>query len=232
MNNRFAASCQVPRIVIIDKRKPKNKLPQSPMNILAGLKLNIKNPRVDPNRIDENEPTKARLFWTAYKNIQIEEIKEIPQESPSILSRILNAFVIPTTQKTVKGMAIKGKGMILIFIPKKITIMVKRIWKINFEYAFILRRSSYSPKPNIAVTQRKMPIVNLLRGIKIKAGIIKERNMPTPPKSAVGFLCHRSSVGTAKYPYRCENLIMMGTIIIEMKKDVRKRIKYFVMMYF
>tara|TARA_B100002003_G_C13952907_1_gene461928 strand:+ start:157 stop:339 length:183 start_codon:yes stop_codon:yes gene_type:complete len=59
--------------------------------------------------------------------------------------------------------------------------MVKIIWKINFLYGFTSLRSSYNPKANIDVAQRKMPIVNLLRGIKIKAGIIKERNMPIPP---------------------------------------------------
>ena len=75
--------------------------------------------------------------------------------------------------------------------------MVKITWKINFTYGFTSLMSSYNPKANIDVAQRRMPIVNLSRGIKIKAGIIKEKNIPTPPSSAVGFLCHRSSLGSA-----------------------------------
>ena len=37
--------------------------------------------------------------------MQIDATKEIPHERPSILSRIFKALVIPTIQKTVKGMA-------------------------------------------------------------------------------------------------------------------------------
>ncbi len=58
VNIRFVASLQVPRIVIIDNRKPRSKLPQSPMNILAGLKLKIRKPIADPERIEENNATK------------------------------------------------------------------------------------------------------------------------------------------------------------------------------
>ena len=66
-------------------------------------------------------------------------------------------------------------------MPNKIIIIVKITWKINFVYGFTSLRSSYNPKVNIDVAQRKMPIVNLSRGMKIKAGIIKERNIPIPP---------------------------------------------------
>ncbi len=72
-------------------------------------------------------------------------------------------------------------------------------------------------------------MVNLFRGIKIKAGIIKDKKIPIPPNNAVGFVCHLSSLGIAIKPYRCENLIMSGIIKIERKNDVKKAIKYFIM---
>jgi hypothetical protein len=123
MNNKFVASCQDPSIVIIDRIKPKNRLPLSPMKIFAGLKLYIRKPRDPPDIIAANMATKMRLPWRAYMNIHIEEIKEIPLESPSILSRILKALVIPTIHRIVNGMAIKGIEMISIFTPKKTTVM-------------------------------------------------------------------------------------------------------------
>jgi hypothetical protein len=226
VNNRFVASCHVPITVTIDKVKPKNKLPQSPMKILAGLKLNFKKPSVDPAIIEEINATKGRLFWRAYMNIQLEETKEIPLESPSILSRILTALVIPTIQKTVKGMAIIGYEMILIFIPKKMTIIAKISSTMNLVYGFNSMRSSYSPKPNMAVEQIRKPIVNLLRGMKIRQEIMKDTKIPMPPNRAVGFLCQRSFLGSAIKPYRWENLMMRGTIDIDRKNERRKTIMY------
>jgi hypothetical protein len=229
VNNRFVASCHVPITVTIDRVKPKNRLPQSPIKIFAGLKLNFKKPRVDPAIIEEIKATKGRLFWRAYMNIQLEETKEIPLESPSILSRILTALVMPTIQKTVKGMAIIGYEMILIFTPKKMTVIAKITSIINLVYGFNSTRSSYCPKPNMAVEQIRKPIVNLLRGMKIREEIMKDTKIPMPPNRAVGFLCQRSSLGSAIKPYRWANLMMRGTIDIDRKNERRKTIIYLFM---
>jgi hypothetical protein len=67
---------------------------------------------------------------------------------------------------------------------------------------------------------------NLLRGIKIKKEIMKDKNIPIPPNNAVGCLCHRSSFASAIKPYRCENLIMRGVTAIERIKERRKGNRY------
>lgn len=61
-NIKFVAVLQVPMIVINDKVKPKKRLPQSPINNFAGLKLYLKKPSVDPANITDKTAGKIRLY--------------------------------------------------------------------------------------------------------------------------------------------------------------------------
>ena len=86
-----------PKIDITAKLNPKKLEPTSPTNVLAGLKLNGKNPTIPPARaviniIDNiDEPFVANII-----NSDIQDISEIPEDKPSSPSIRLIALVIPT----------------------------------------------------------------------------------------------------------------------------------------
>lgn len=85
-----------PKIDITAKLKPKKFEPTSPTNVLAGLKLNGRNPTIPPakaviNIIDNiDEPFVANII-----NNDIQDISEIPEDKPSNPSIKLIALVIP-----------------------------------------------------------------------------------------------------------------------------------------
>jgi hypothetical protein len=76
-----------------------------PINILAGLKLNGRNPKVAPVKaaviIDAKGPTVGVNIET--RNNDKDEIVETPAARPSNPSIRLKAFVIPITQSIVSG---------------------------------------------------------------------------------------------------------------------------------
>ena len=93
----------IPIIEITAKQYPKKFEPVSPIKVLAGLKLNGKNPT--------NAPAKAVIKIIEIKgepfneNIiikDIHDISDIPVESPSNPSIKLIAFVIPIIHPTVR----------------------------------------------------------------------------------------------------------------------------------
>src|SRR5882672_5288440 len=84
-------------------RKPMNRLPEPPRKIVAGLKLNRKNPRIAPASATLiSEPSHEWLTSATTKNTTVENSAE-PAAKPSKPSIRLKAFVIATTQSTVSG---------------------------------------------------------------------------------------------------------------------------------
>ncbi len=93
--------------------KPRNKLPQSPMNTLAGLKLKIRKPARLPTIAREKTaiitsllraiPSWMILPCSANAAMTPQVIADTPAAKPSRPSLILTAFVIPTIHNTVIG---------------------------------------------------------------------------------------------------------------------------------
>ena len=93
----------IPRIEIIERENPKKLEPVSPINVLAGAKLNGKNPTNAPaNAVINNIDTKGEPFNTNIINNEIAEITDIPEDSPSNPSIKFIALVTPIIQPTVK----------------------------------------------------------------------------------------------------------------------------------
>lgn len=91
------------KIEIIDKENPKKLEPVSPIKVLAGLKLNGKNPTIDPpNAVINRIAISGDLFNVNIINNETHEINVIPEDSPSNPSIKLMAFVIPTIHPIVK----------------------------------------------------------------------------------------------------------------------------------
>ena len=56
--------------------------------------------------------------------------------------------------------------------------------------------------------------------------MIKEEKMPTPPKRAVGFLDHRSSLGLTIKPSLIDRRLIKGVSAKEKRKEVKRVIMY------
>ena len=94
---------QLRKIDIIAKEKPKKLEPISPINVLAGLKLNGKNPTIaPPNAAINKVAINGELLRVKIINNEKQEIKVIPEDNPSKPSIKLIALVIPIIQQTVR----------------------------------------------------------------------------------------------------------------------------------
>ena len=86
----------------MDKENPKKLEPVSPKNVLAGAKLNGKNPTNAPaNAATNTIDTIGELFNTTIINQDTADITDIPEDSPSNPSIKLIAFVTATIHKIV-----------------------------------------------------------------------------------------------------------------------------------
>src|SRR4030042_1886536 len=111
-------ACVLRAIANTASEKPKNMLPLSPINILAGGKLNTRKPRIQPAR-DKDRISKSG-YPAFQKNIERnpEVINATPPARPSILSSKLIAFVIPTNQKKVRMiLAIGHRKKSIVLLP-------------------------------------------------------------------------------------------------------------------
>ena len=82
---------------------PRKRLPESPIKILAGLKLYRKKPRVAPARAAVKSDGKMLPKKRATAK-RVEAAKNAtPEANPSIPSMRLKALERPTSQKTVMG---------------------------------------------------------------------------------------------------------------------------------
>src|SRR6266852_4559894 len=82
---------------------PMNKLPESPKKIVAGWKLNRKNPSVAPASAIAKNATSGFGAISDITNTTTVENTADPAASPSNPSIKLNAFVISSTHNTVSG---------------------------------------------------------------------------------------------------------------------------------
>ena len=134
-----------PNIDIIDSEYPKKFEPVSPINVLAGVKLNGKNPTREPakaaiNIIDTSgEPLSTKII-----NNDTADITDIPADSPSKPSIKLIAFVIPTIQIIViitDNVSLSStsfrNGTSSILIPNSTATIAAAICPINFVIGFI-----------------------------------------------------------------------------------------------
>jgi len=82
---------------------PRKRLPESPIKILAGLKLYRKKPRVAPARAAVNRD--GRMFPKNKATAKRAEVAKnaTPDAKPSMPSMRLKALERPTSQKTVAG---------------------------------------------------------------------------------------------------------------------------------
>lgn len=91
------------KIEIIAKLNPKKLDPTSPIKVLAGLKLKGKNPTMaPPNAVISKIAINGDWFKVKIINKEIQEIRDIPEDSPSSPSIKLMALVIPIIQQTVR----------------------------------------------------------------------------------------------------------------------------------
>ncbi|MNV39588.1 hypothetical protein D3C71_1311730 [compost metagenome] len=89
------------------KQKPRNREPVSPIKILAGWKLKNRKPTMLPSRSRQISATMTFPIKKAIVAIVAIAIPDTPAASPSNPSIRLTAFVTPTIQKIVSGMAIQ-----------------------------------------------------------------------------------------------------------------------------
>lgn len=89
-----------------DKQVPRKKLPESPMNIFAGGKLNIKKPRHAPINVIETLIVAKSFIVNKKREITNKDIIDIPEDKPSRLSIRFTALIIPENHKIVNGKVI------------------------------------------------------------------------------------------------------------------------------
>ena len=95
------------RIVKEATRIPKNRAPASPIYIRAGGLFQSRKPSVAPARTIDKAAIRNCPPCQERRNKKIADIATAPEAPPSILSKKLIEFVIPTIHKTVIGMSIK-----------------------------------------------------------------------------------------------------------------------------
>src|SRR4051794_34814697 len=126
----------------------------------------------------------------------------MPEHRPSMLSSRFSALVMPTIQKIVSIESPNIDWVQPRRSPKNASADATLICTTSLVDAFSDNTSS--TKPNAAITSPE-PISCHMRAsgpiIAPRASVVIA--MATPPKSAVGFLCQRSSFGAATKPNRC-----------------------------
>ena len=157
----------MPSIDIVASIKPKKFEPESPINVLAGLKLYGKNPISPPSNATVSIYTEGVApFNIKIINIENVEIAETQVASPSSPSIKLSAFVTPIIQQKViiidtisfnpyiyKNGTLKKK----IVIPLAITQIAATACPNNFIQGFNPNASSKKPVDAIIATPIKNP---------------------------------------------------------------------------
>jgi len=171
---------------IIARRNPRNILPVSPINIWAGLKLYLRNPKQLPARAADKEAIKNCPFIAERIRKKEEAMPAIPTDKPSILSRRLKALVIPTTHKNVRGISISGLFVKDTFVPKIMTSQHAEIWANSFKNGGIFLTSSHIPMTIIIRETKKIASISILNEPNKKKTSKKAKAMASPPKSGIG----------------------------------------------
>ena len=151
----------------MEREKPKKLDPVSPIKVLAGAKLNGRNPTNAPakaviSKIDiSGEP-----FSTNIINNDTADITEIPADKPSNPSIKLIALVTPTIQPIVKiientsfnSFVARKAGVISsILTPNATTILAAMTCPNNFINGLIVTISSNTQKIDITIPPKSIP---------------------------------------------------------------------------
>src|SRR5579871_847641 len=93
------------RMENVAKSDPRNRLPESPRNTVAGLKLNRRNASVAPDSVIVRMASIVLPLSVATTNIVVAAKNATPEARPSKPSTKFKALVIPTTHRIVTGNA-------------------------------------------------------------------------------------------------------------------------------
>jgi hypothetical protein len=83
-----------------------------------------------------------------------------------------------------------------------------------------------TPDPHNMSGKHRDRNVSQLSTVDVIPQVIKvAANIPTPPRRAVSFLCHRLSFGTATQPFKRASFLIIGVKIRDAKNPALKRIR-------
>mgnify|MGYP003489307284 CR=1 FL=1 len=204
---------------------PRNMAPVSPINILAGKKLYFKNPNVLPANTRAISATNiSPILKTAIPAMVSSAIVETPPANPSNPSIKFMAFVIPTIQSTVNGIAKYPKcicspnGVLIKFnwILPPITMMrAATIWPINFAFGFNSYISSKIPRMIMTVAPSSIAenVLELAKpGVKIGMVIKKLKKIASPPMLGMILECTFLWLGLSVAPILNASFITNGVM--------------------
>lgn len=156
-----------PNIEIIESENPRKLEPVSPINVLAGAKLNGRNPTNDPaNAVINRIEISGDSLSTNIINKETADITEIPADNPSNPSIKLMALVTPTIHPIVKRIEKasfnssvgKKAGVISsILIPNDTATIAANTCPANFTIGFIVIMSSMTQKMDITTIPKNIP---------------------------------------------------------------------------
>lgn len=211
---------------IIARRNPRNILPVSPINIWAGLKLYLRNPKQLPARAADKEAIKNCPFIAERIKKKEAAMPAIPTDKPSILSKRLKALVIPTTHKNVRGISISGLLVKDTFVPKIMTNQQAKIWAESFKKGEMLFISSHIPMAMIIREANKAASSSILNEPNKEKTNKKVKAMANPPKSGIGSICIFLWLGISTTPHFKASLLIIGVVIRAQKIEARNIERY------
>ena len=186
--------------------KPSTWLPESPMNTDAfprGRRLNGRKPR----HATASESASTSTTWlgccvTASTAKNAAAIVASVAARPSMLSRRLNAFVIPTSQITATMSAMTSLPIICNERPPISTQHAARTWAPSFTTGPSERTSSAKPATKRIAEPTRIAASSFVPGAAPAAmhapiPARKPAKIPTPPRSGVARVCQRSCRGAA-----------------------------------
>jgi hypothetical protein len=162
-----------------------------------------RNPRHAKSRPSESVATRW-LGWTVNASIakNMHAIAASVAARPSMLSSRLNAFVIPTIQRTPIAVATIPFETISTRTPETSTIAAAAICAKTFAMGERPKMSSTSPAAKMSAQPARMPPSSRLAGISPAARAIPTATRmparkPLPPSRGVEVVCQRSARGAA-----------------------------------
>ena len=163
-------------MAIAAKVKPRKRLPELPIYILAGGKLYLKKASILPANAKANVPMIMLLVNIAVKKNVSETIRLRPLANPSNISRRFKALVMPKTHKAVTNrLSQEGIITICVLMPK----LMRTITPIICPMSLIRGGSSLisSIKPNIMINVEpiSIPITLEFNGKLDNTAIINEK---------------------------------------------------------
>jgi hypothetical protein len=186
--------------------KPSSWLPESPMKIAAGLP----GRRLKGRKPAQASPTASARTSTSRLSCVVEPsmakyaqaIAAIVAARPSMLSRRLKAFVIPTSQRTAIAVARTSLETICTCRPATTTSAAPATWLASLATGGSARRSSVRPAAKTIAQPPRMPKSSFVGSRASRASAAptpatRPAKSPIPPRSGVCRSCQRSPRGSA-----------------------------------